>query len=56
MLEGRQRKNNCLQLLWSISAADEQNAKKNRLYDSAAGWREQKAQAAATGLGLLWDT
>ena len=59
MLEGRQRKNSCLQLLWSISADDAQNAKENRvsgLYGAGAGWRGQKAPAAATGLGLLWDT
>lgn len=59
MSEGRQRKNSCLQLLWSISADDVQNAKENRaskLYDTSARQGGQKAPAAATGLGLLCDT
>lgn len=57
MLEDKQRKK-LSQLLCSISADDVQNAKKSmsELCDAAAGWRGQKALAAATGLGLLWDT
>lgn len=58
MLEGRQRKNSCLQLLWIIAADDAQNAK-NRvsgLYDAAVEWKGQKALAADTELGLPWDT
>lgn len=55
MLEGRQRKDICLQLLWIISADDAQNAK-NRLsglYDAAVEGTESCSKRTWVPLGYV---
>lgn len=55
MLEGRQRKDSCLQLLWIISADDAQNAKNRAsgLYDAAVEGTESCSNRTRAPLGYV---